>query len=451
MTQGIHTLDLMLSLAGPVVEVAGFARTTPVHRMETEDLVCAAVRFASGAVGVIDATTAAYPGSPERIELIGNKGTAALAGTELTVRFHDGRHEEVAADASPGGTGADPMAFPHDYHLAVWRDFLDAIDSGRPPRDPGAEALDGAPPDRRAAGRRHDRPPRHGALTSPARCVYHVGLPCRGREPRSPMRLRVVVANSRGETQCNSVSRASGPSSPAAARASGARSRSAFAQAGAAVSICARGAPALDTTAAEIAALGVKAHAGECDLADKAAIATYIAAAAAALGGIDILVNNASGFGASDDEDGWAKSLDIDVMATVRASHAAIPLHREVRRRRHPQHLVDLGLSARARASPLRRRESGGDQLHHVAGAGAGAQEDPRQRHRAGLHRVSGRHVGQAQDVGPAALQFDPARIPWGRLGRPEEVANAALFLCSDAASWVTGQTLTVDGGQMLR
>ncbi|HEY5832022.1 MAG TPA: Gfo/Idh/MocA family oxidoreductase [Hyphomicrobiaceae bacterium] len=141
MTQGIHTLDLMLSLAGPVVEVAGFARTTPVHRMETEDLVCAAVRFASGAVGVIDATTAAYPGSPERIELIGTKGTAALAGTELIVRFHDGRHEEVAADASPGGTGADPMAFPHDYHLAVWRDFLDAIDSGRPPRISGAEAL----------------------------------------------------------------------------------------------------------------------------------------------------------------------------------------------------------------------------------------------------------------------------------------------------------------------
>ncbi len=69
LTQGIHTLDLMLSLAGPVVEVGGYARTTPVHRMETEDLVCAAVRFASGAVGVIDATTAAYPGSPERIEL----------------------------------------------------------------------------------------------------------------------------------------------------------------------------------------------------------------------------------------------------------------------------------------------------------------------------------------------------------------------------------------------
>jgi 3-oxoacyl-[acyl-carrier protein] reductase len=98
-----------------------------------------------------------------------------------------------------------------------------------------------------------------------------------------------------------------------------------LAEAGAAVSICARGRGALDATAAEIEARGVAAHGAECDLADKAAIPRYIAAAAAALGGIDILVNNASGFGATDDEEGWAKSLDIDMMATVRASHAAIP------------------------------------------------------------------------------------------------------------------------------
>ena len=141
MTQGIHTLDLMLSLAGPVVEVSGYARTSPVHRMETEDLVCAAVRFASGAVGVIDATTAAYPGGPERIELIGTNGTASLVGTALSVHYHDGRSEALAADASPGGTGADPMAFPHDYHLGVWRDFLEAIERKRPPRVSGAEAL----------------------------------------------------------------------------------------------------------------------------------------------------------------------------------------------------------------------------------------------------------------------------------------------------------------------
>lgn len=142
LTQGIHTLDLMLSLAGPVVEVCGYARTTPVHRMETEDLVAAAVRFASGAVGVIDATTAAYPGSAERIDLIGTKGAASLAGTALTVAYHDGRREEIAADPNAGGTGADPMAFPHDYHLGVWRDFLGAIEQKRPPRISGEEALE---------------------------------------------------------------------------------------------------------------------------------------------------------------------------------------------------------------------------------------------------------------------------------------------------------------------
>src|SRR5262245_25233556 len=141
LTQGIHTLDLLLSLAGPVVEVCGYATRSAVHRMESEDLACAAVRYQSGAVGVIEATTAAYPGGPERIDLIGSTGTASLAGTALAVAYHDGRREEVAADASAGGTGADPMAFPHDYHLALWRDFLAALDERRPPRVSGSDAL----------------------------------------------------------------------------------------------------------------------------------------------------------------------------------------------------------------------------------------------------------------------------------------------------------------------
>ena len=98
-----------------------------------------------------------------------------------------------------------------------------------------------------------------------------------------------------------------------------------FASVGASVSICARGQAGLDATAGEIKALGVKVHALPCDLADKAAIAAYVAAAAASLDGIDILVDNASGFGGGDTEDGWRKGLDIDVMATVRASNAAIP------------------------------------------------------------------------------------------------------------------------------
>ena len=139
-TQGIHTLDLMLSLAGPVEEVCGYAVTSAVHRMETEDLVCTAVRFKNGAVGTIEATTAAYPGGEALIDFIGTKGTAALAGTALAVRWHDGRREDMPAE-SFGGGGADPMAFPHDHHLAVWHDFLDAIDQDKEPRVTAREAL----------------------------------------------------------------------------------------------------------------------------------------------------------------------------------------------------------------------------------------------------------------------------------------------------------------------
>jgi predicted dehydrogenase len=141
LTQGIHTLDLMLSLAGPVAEVSAYAVTTSVHRMETEDLVCAAVRFVSGALGVIEAATGAYPGFPERIEITGETATAVLAGTRLQVFHHDGRATEVAPDSTAGGTGADPMAFPHDYHRALLADFLDALDQGREPAINGEEAL----------------------------------------------------------------------------------------------------------------------------------------------------------------------------------------------------------------------------------------------------------------------------------------------------------------------
>jgi UDP-N-acetyl-2-amino-2-deoxyglucuronate dehydrogenase len=140
-SQGIHTLDLMLSLAGPIAEVTGYAATTPVHRMETEDMVCAAVRFANGAFGVIDATTAAYPGFPERIELACERGSASIAGTALSVQFHDGERIEVAADQSAGGTGADPMAFPHDYHRAIMANFIDVLEGKAEPTVSGEEAL----------------------------------------------------------------------------------------------------------------------------------------------------------------------------------------------------------------------------------------------------------------------------------------------------------------------
>lgn len=141
LTQGIHTLDLFLSYAGEAAEVRSFVTTTPVHRMESEDLAVAAVRFENGALGTVSATTTAYPGFPERIELIGTRGSALLEGTSLRMQFTDATRFEARAESGGGGTGADPMAFPHDWHRGLLADFLDAIEHDREPRVSGAEAL----------------------------------------------------------------------------------------------------------------------------------------------------------------------------------------------------------------------------------------------------------------------------------------------------------------------
>jgi UDP-N-acetyl-2-amino-2-deoxyglucuronate dehydrogenase len=140
LTQAIHTLDLLLSLTGPVAEVAAVTGTTSLHRMETEDFAGAGLRFASGAYGALIATTAAYPGFPERIELVGTRATAVLAAGVVTLFWQDGREERFGEEQGTGG-GADPMAFPHDAHRALLADFLDALDQDRDPRVTGREGL----------------------------------------------------------------------------------------------------------------------------------------------------------------------------------------------------------------------------------------------------------------------------------------------------------------------
>jgi predicted dehydrogenase len=109
--------------------------------METEDVVMAALRYESGALGTVNATTTAYPGFSERIRIVCRHGTATLEGASLDVAFHDGRTESIHPAAAAGGTGADPMAFPHDWHRSVIEDFLNSIEQGRPPRVTGREAL----------------------------------------------------------------------------------------------------------------------------------------------------------------------------------------------------------------------------------------------------------------------------------------------------------------------
>jgi UDP-N-acetyl-2-amino-2-deoxyglucuronate dehydrogenase len=141
LTQGIHTLDLLVSLTGLPHEVFAYATTSPVHRMETEDIVAGVLRYSCGAMGTVTATTCAFPGFADRIDIIGTRGTAILDGPALTVKFHDGT-EFFTSDSGPGGgAGADPMAFAHDHHRAVLADFLDSIDADREPRVSGRAVL----------------------------------------------------------------------------------------------------------------------------------------------------------------------------------------------------------------------------------------------------------------------------------------------------------------------
>jgi len=140
LTQAIHTLDLFLSLTPPVERVTAMVATSPLRQIDTEDVVAAAIAFAGGAIGTIDATTVAYPGFSERIELACEKGTAVLTAGNLTIHWKDGREEKHGADQGSGG-GADPMAFSHHAHKALIVDFLDAIDGNREPETNGRDAL----------------------------------------------------------------------------------------------------------------------------------------------------------------------------------------------------------------------------------------------------------------------------------------------------------------------
>ena len=139
-SQAIHTLDLMLSLTGPVETVSALAATSKSHDMEAEDFVSAGLRFASGAVGHVFATTSAYPGRGETITLHCAKGSVTLDAGTLEIDWRDGRNQTLGQTAT-SGAGADPMAFTSDWHQCVIEDFARSIVENRPCLVTGEEAL----------------------------------------------------------------------------------------------------------------------------------------------------------------------------------------------------------------------------------------------------------------------------------------------------------------------
>lgn len=150
MNQGVHYVDLLQWVMGPVERVFARMRTSAHERIEVEDIAVAVLSFASGAVGVLECSTAVYPGLSERLEVSGTQGTAIVEAGELKVRElkdekgetspYGGRVEASGDGDSRGGAAANPADISYLGHREQLRDVLDAIQSRRQPAIDGAEA-----------------------------------------------------------------------------------------------------------------------------------------------------------------------------------------------------------------------------------------------------------------------------------------------------------------------
>ncbi len=139
--QGIHTVDVLMYLAGRVSEIQAQWQLAAAHTMEAEDVVNALVGYQSGATGVIQASTAFWPGFTERIEVHGTKGSAIITGDRLTTWQVEGDSgEDVPLQTGSEDSGAaDPMAIPIENLKRGFADFAKAVESGSEPLITGEE------------------------------------------------------------------------------------------------------------------------------------------------------------------------------------------------------------------------------------------------------------------------------------------------------------------------
>jgi len=146
MNQAIHSVDLLTWLMGPVVEVRAQTALLAHQRIAVEDTAMATVRFANGALGIIEASTAIYPGYLKRVEIHGSEGSAVLEEEDL-VKWDFAKKkardaailDKMAQKKSGGGGAADPAAIGHHGHARQFKNVVDAIRKGVAPAIDGPE------------------------------------------------------------------------------------------------------------------------------------------------------------------------------------------------------------------------------------------------------------------------------------------------------------------------
>jgi 3-oxoacyl-[acyl-carrier protein] reductase len=214
------------------------------------------------------------------------------------------------------------------------------------------------------------------------------------------------------------------------------------------VAICARGESSLRATEEWLRQTGVRVFAQVCDVGDGVALEQFLADARQSLGGLDILVNNASGFGMSDDHAGWMAGVNVDLLGGVRATRIVTPW------------MAEAGGGSVVHISSIAGMENTGSPVGYAAVKAALIS------HAKTMAAVLAAKKIRVNVVAPGSIEFpggiwDRVRqdnrpfydtvlgtIPWGRMGTVEEVADAVVFVSSPRASWITGVCLAVDGGQ---